>query len=548
MHLCSLTILFLSFICSPSTTINNFDVREATIASIHNALYSHHTTCRGIVEAYFARIEAYNHIVNALIAVNPDALSVADQHDAVMATDQGHEYLFCVPILLKDNFDSSQMPTTGGCRALANATPEADAAVVKALTDAGAIILGKTNMHEMALEGLTVSSLGGQTANPYDLTRTPGGSSGGTGAAIAASLSVFGTGTDTVNSLRSPASANSLFSIRPTSGLLSRTGIIPVSYTQDVAGPIARTIEDLAVALTVLARVGHNTGDKATVAMPERVRGNDYSSELQGDSLKGKRLGLVEGFFNRTTSNETDPVNNAMLATISALQAAGAEVVSITSSYYNSSNILASCDTQRFEFREQLNTYLSDPSLGGTHPSSFEELYDGEDFLVIPRQYPFIKSAFASSTTNASYTHTLRNITHLTSLLQATFADHNLDALIYPEQSNLVVKIGAPSQSGRNGILAAVTGSPVVTVPVGFSPPTVTAPRGIPIGMEILGPKWTEAKLLKIGQLVAEVRPVRQVPKITEAAIERKEYTEVPRVGPNRGTIPNAYPVGVLEP
>ncbi|KAL9125440.1 MAG: hypothetical protein Q9217_005360 [Psora testacea] len=485
--------------------------------------------------------------MNALIALNPNALSLADELDAILMIDHAQRPLYCIPILLKDNYNTHEMPTTGGCRALTDSQPAADAPVIKALRDAGAIILGKTNMHEMALEGLTVSSLGAQTANPYDLTRTPGGSSGGTGAAIAASLAVLGAGTDTMNSLRSPASANSLFSVRPTRGLVSRAGIIPVSHTQDAVGPIARTTEDLAVALTVMASIGYDWQDNATATIPRFIRGLDYSVGLHGNSLRGKRFGLIHGFFNRTASDETTPVNDAMDATVLALLAAGAEVVSITSSYYDTPNILATCDTQRFEYREQLDAYLSDLSIRGTHPSSFKKIYNGKDFLVVPSQYPFIKAAFASSTANASYAQTLHNIAHLTSRLESTFADNHLDALIYPEQSNLVVKIGSASQSGRNGILAAVTGFPVVAVPVAFSPPRLdVAPEGVPIGMEILGLKWTEAQLLNIAKLVAEAKPVRRMPTRAESKVVRMGYNEVPRIVPDSGKIPDAYPLGVL--
>ena len=234
---------------------SQYDVREASVESIHNALFSGLITCRGVVEAFIARIEAYNPAINAIITLDPGALSAADDLDILLSAGNVTGRLFCIPILLKDNYDTASVRTTGGCLALAESQPTIDAPTVTAFKNAGAIILGKTNLHELALEGLTVSSLGGQTLNPYDLSRTPGGSSGGTGAAIAASFAVFGTGTDTVNSLRNPASANSLFSVRPTRGLISRAGIIPISYTQDAIGAITRTVEDLAVALTVMASV-----------------------------------------------------------------------------------------------------------------------------------------------------------------------------------------------------------------------------------------------------------------------------------------------------
>lgn len=530
----------------PQSCADQFDVREATIQTVHNALFSGLTTCRGIVEAFIARIEAYNPAINAIITLNPQALAVADDLDQVIAAGNVTGALFCIPVLLKDNYDTVDMKTTGACLDLANSQPSVDAPAATALKQAGAIILGKTNLHELALEGLSVSSLGGQTLNPYDLGRTPGGSSGGTGAAIAASFAVFGTGTDTVNSLRNPASANSLFSVRPTRGLISRAGIIPISYTQDVIGPIARNVEDLAIALTVMASVGYDESDNATSLVPQSSRHMDYTSALQGGSLQGVRFGLVESFFNRTSSNETSPVNEAIDATVSALTAAGASVVSITSPIFNSSDILKNYDTQRFEYRQEMDNYLARPSLMGSHPHTLHDLYDSSKFLVIPSQYEYVNTALVSSTQNSTYAPRKLGIQNLTLALHSVFAEHTLDALIYPEQANLVVKVGAASQSGRNGILAAVTGFPVVTVPAGFSPATATKPKGIPIGMEILGLPWTEGKLLNLAKQISTVRRVRQMPALTEGVTEVVSYDSVPVIVPNRGNIPSAYPIGRL--
>ena len=264
-----------------------FDVRESSIDSVHNALFTRMTTCRDVVSAFISRIEEYNPTINAIITLNPKALDIADGMDARVASGNATGSLFCIPILLKDNYDAVGMPTTGGCRDLAHVEPTIDSPVVAAFKSAGALILGKTNLHELALEGLTVSSLGGQTINPYDHSRTPGGSSGGTGAAVASSFSVFGTGTDTVNSLRSPASANNLFSFRPTRGLLSRSGVIPISYTQDAVGCIARSPKDLSVALTVMSTVGYDPADNTTALIPSSIVGKDYTKAVEGGTLKG---------------------------------------------------------------------------------------------------------------------------------------------------------------------------------------------------------------------------------------------------------------------
>lgn len=178
-----------------STQTIPFEAREATIASVHGALFTHQNTCRDVVSAFIARIDAYNPLINAIITLNSQALDDADQLDLSLARGNATGLLFCIPILLKDNYDAAGMRTTAGCAALNNSIATVDSPAVSAFRNAGAIILGKTNLHEFALEGLSVSSLGGQTINPYDFNRTPGGSSGGTGASVAASFAVFGTGT-----------------------------------------------------------------------------------------------------------------------------------------------------------------------------------------------------------------------------------------------------------------------------------------------------------------------------------------------------------------
>ncbi|KAK5124811.1 hypothetical protein LTR85_001524 [Meristemomyces frigidus] len=530
----------------------SFDAREATIASTHHSLYTGLTTCREVVSSFLSRIESLNNHTNAIISLNPRVLTVADQYDAKLKVNNGSfGPLFCIPTLLKDNYDTVDVPTTGGNLDLTDSRPSVDAPATAALKNAGAIILGKANLHELALEGISVSSLGGQTINPYDYTRTPGGSSGGTGASVAASFAVWGTGTDTVNSLRSPASANSLFSCRPTRGLITRTGIIPISYTQDTIGPIARCVEDIATALTVMSSIGFDAADNATALVPAGIKGTDYTASLTQGSLKGLRLGLIEGFFNTTASSETTPVNDAMANITAKLRGAGATVVPITDSLYNATAI-ANLDTQRFEYREEMDHYLQRPSLKGQHPDTLNELYASGKFLVIPSQYEYVTTALVSSTSNQtwemkpSYDAVQYGIRNLILALQETFVSNNLDALIYPEQKNLVVKIGSPSQAGRNGILAALTGSPVITVPVGFSPATRTAPEGVPIGMEILGQPWTEEKLLQIAYGIQGLGRVRKTPSWAKQVVGVNAYGSVPSVTPDRGNIPAAYPVGVL--
>jgi amidase len=239
-----------------------FVPEEASISSIHAALSARMVTCVQVIQSYLNRIDAYDHrgpALNSIITVNPHALDTAAEMDRLDTATVRQRPLHCIPIILKDNYDTADMPTTGGSLTLAKLVPAADGFVVKRLRQAGAIVVAKANLMELAWSGTTVSSLGGQTRNPYDLTRTPGGSSGGTGAAIAASFGVIGTGSDTGQSIRSPSSANSLVGVRPTRGLVSRAGIIPLSTTQDAAGPITRTVDDAARTLDVI--VGYDPND-----------------------------------------------------------------------------------------------------------------------------------------------------------------------------------------------------------------------------------------------------------------------------------------------
>jgi Asp-tRNA(Asn)/Glu-tRNA(Gln) amidotransferase A subunit family amidase len=304
--------------------------------------------------------------------------------------------------------------------------------------------------------------------------------------------------------------------------------------------------------MTVMASIGYDPADNATSAIPPTIPGTDYTSFLaQGapTSLNGTRIGVLEGFFNRTSSNETDPVNQAMDHVVSMLRSQGATVITIPdTSTYNATAISAQMDVQQLEYREMLSAYLSSPNLTGPHPTTMPELYNTSgEFLVIPAQYSYIETALHSSTANSSYSTKQTLIANLTRALHTTIVSNSLDCLIYPEQKNLVVPVGSPSQSGRNGILAALTGSPVITVPIGFSPSTASAPIGIPIGMEILGLPWTEGLLLRIAKAIDDRLHARKMPVtggLNETVEVTAAYTQIPRITPLKN-IPSVYPLGV---
>src|SRR6266850_8414845 len=307
----------------------DFVPEEATVRGTHAALAAREITCVQLVQAYLNRIEAYDDrgpALNAIITINPRALETAAEMDRLYAANRSAlRPLHCIPVILKDNYDTADMPTTGGSLTLAESVPLRDAFLVKKLREAGALILAKANLMELARGGTTVSSLGGQTRNPYDLTRTPGGSSGGTGAAIAASFAIAGTGSDTGQSVRSPASAQSLVGLRPTRGLVSRNGIIPISTTQDEAGPITRTVEDAARMLDVMA--GYDPADPVT-AFGVQKNPRTYTTFLDRDGLKGARIGVLTDFFGRDAVHQE--VNAVTETAIRKMTDAGATMIRIS--------------------------------------------------------------------------------------------------------------------------------------------------------------------------------------------------------------------------
>jgi Asp-tRNA(Asn)/Glu-tRNA(Gln) amidotransferase A subunit family amidase len=489
-------------------------IEETTIGSIRQALQRNATTCRQIVQAYLDRIAAYDHsgpAFNSILTLNKKALAEADRLDAERMTGAPVGLLHGAPLVLKDNYNTADLPTTGGSASLCGMQPSADAFVVAKLRSAGAIILGKSNMHEFALSGTTVSSLGGQTLNPYDLTRTPGGSSGGTGAAVAANLALAGTGSDTVNSIRSPASANALVGIRPTKGLLSRAGIIPVSETQDAIGPITRTVADAARLLEVMA--GYDQNDPATAWSLGNIP-TSYVQFLKPLGLSGARIGLLETLFGK--GPEHNEVNSVMATAIAALKSAGVVLVEIEAPALDAAKLNADNDVQRYEFKTLLNDYLS--TIANVPARSLAEIVASGKFHKLSLE-GFLSSAerFANGFEEPEYKERLLRNQRTRQTLISVFAEQKLDALVYPLQKRLVVPLTELIQTDRNGILAAVTGFPAITVPAGFSPPTATAPLGVPVGMDILGKPWSEGRLIELAYSFEQHVHARKAPRSAPA-------------------------------
>ena len=410
-----------------------------------------------------------------------------------------------IPILLKDNIETADMKTTAGAVCLKEQQPAQDAFLVRKLKDAGAIILAKVNLHEFAVWGETVSSLGGQTLNPYDLSRTPGGSSGGTGAGVAAGFGVAGIGTDTVNSVRSPASANSLVGIRPTTGLVSRSGLIPYSDSQDTAGPIARCVSDAALLLDVM--VGYDPEDARTAYSVGQTGPGSYLAATVNPQLAGRRIGLLRSLFGE--GEESAQVNAAVEACISAMRSLGVEFVELTENI-DSASLARDVSVHLHELERDLDSYLR--RLGPEAP-----VHSLRDVLACGRFHPGIgdnlRQAIALDSEGLEYLRRLREQEQLRRNLLKIMAQHKLDAFVFPHQQGLVVKIGQ-TQVGRNGVLASVVGFPSIAIPAGFSTPTTTAPLGVPIGIEFIGRPWSEYRLLEIAAALEQARPVRVPPQL----------------------------------
>ncbi|MDB5945767.1 MAG: gatA, partial [Ramlibacter sp.] len=288
------------FAMSTSANAKGFVLHEATVDSIHAAFKSGELTCSALIKGYLDRIAAYDKqgpSLRAILTINPDAMRIAVQMDQQYRESRGRVGpLHCIPVILKDNYNTKDMPTSGGNLAMRTSQPPGDAFSVDRMRKAGALILAKSNMQEFARGGVSISSLGGQVLNPYDLTRTPGGSSGGTGAGIASNFAVLGTGSDTGQSIRSPASANSLVGVRPTRGLVSRAGVMPNSYTQDEIGPITRTVRDAALLLDVMA--GYDPRDPIT-AFGIGHQPASYAASLKADALRGARIGVMTNLYGK---------------------------------------------------------------------------------------------------------------------------------------------------------------------------------------------------------------------------------------------------------
>ena len=498
----------------------SFQVTETTIAETQAALRSGHTTCRALVAAYLARIDAYDQPtrLNSIVMRNPQALADADHCDQQFAATHHLLPLSGVAVIVKDNYDTRGLQTTGGSLAMKGFVPDADATMVAKLRAAGAIVLAKSNMAEWAFSPyVTASSIAGITRNPYDLSRVPAGSSGGTAAAVSASLGEVGLGTDTGNSIRGPSSHNDLVGIRPTIGLTSRSGIIPLFANNDVGGPMARSVADAATVLSVVA--GYDPADPVT----RQIQGHaaiDYTTFLDAHGLRNARIGVFRQYFDTAT---TDPeVKAATEHALSELKAAGAILVDpFTIPGYE----VLTKDLWCGDFQADLNAYLA------RHPSApyhaLQSIVDSGLYLpyiaeqmhgaVNPKPEPDDRRAPCPDVY-----HDPPKIAFRDAVLAAMDREH-LDAIVYPTWSNAPRKVGdTTSPAGDNSqVLSPQTGFPAITVPMGFTHGT------LPAGLTFLGRAFSEGPLIRLAysyeQATHHRMPPALLPPLTQTGSKRDD-------------------------
>jgi Asp-tRNA(Asn)/Glu-tRNA(Gln) amidotransferase A subunit family amidase len=487
-----------------SSSRSSFEVTEATISELQSAMASGRLTSVQLTDAYLARVAAYDTAgpaLNALIRVNPRARAEAAALDRERQAGRTRGPLHGIPVILKDNYSTRDMPTSGGSLALANLQTRDDAFVVTRLREAGAIIIGKSNLHELASGITTISSLGGQTRNPYDPTRCPGGSSGGTAAAIAASFAAVGWGSDTCGSIRIPAAFNNLVGLRPTQGMTSRTGILPLSHTQDVIGPLARTVTDLAIALDVT--VGTDAADSVTRRLAGRAIPR-FIDSLSRDAFRGTRLGVLLNYFGADADRET---LDTVRAAIRSMRSLGAEVVDVTVPGFDS--LLVGTSVIDYETKWDLIDYLA--RTPDAPAKSLRDILDGGLFHESLEARFRIKDTLTTRA-GAGYLRALERQAALRARMITLLDSLHLDALVYPTMRMRPARIGEP-QLGATCQLSAHTGLPALSAPAGFTA------DGLPVGVELMGRPFTDARLVAMAYALEQAGTRRQAPSFTPALL-----------------------------
>lgn len=493
--------------CQPPA---EFRVQEADIANIHRMMRAGNVTARQLVDAYLKRIAAYDHrgpALNAIIRINRRARQRADELDAEFArTGQFRGPLHGIPMIVKDNFDTSDLPTTAGSLSLVDSIPPDDAFQVARIRAAGAIVLAKSNMAEFAFSPYQTvgSALPGHTRNPYAPDRVPAGSSGGTAAAIAASFAVVGLGTDTGNSIRGPSSHTALVGIRSTMGLTSRDGIVPLFLDHDIGGPMARTVADAATVLEVIA--GYDPADPVTRAARDRPVPR-YRDSLDRRGLEGARIGVVRQISNRPDADSE--VLQRFEEALDDLRRGGAKLIDPLSIPLYDTIPHNSYWCLRFKY--DLENYLA--SLGPAAPvrTLAEILQSGRFHPSIRERLILFAQIEGPPEASPDCQQSLQNRQRLQTALRELMQQRKLDALVYPSWSNPPRRIGdLKSPHGDNSqILSPQTGFPAITVPMGH------VREHLPVGLQFVGPAWTESTLIKLAYAYEQSTRHRRPPRLT---------------------------------
>ncbi len=499
------------------------DLDAATLAELNAAFEAGTLSSEKLLHSSIARIQAYDRhgpALNAVITLNPAALETARALDAERRAKGPRSPLHGIPFVLKDNFDTFDMPTTCGSVLLEGSVPPDDAFIVKKLRAAGAVILAKVNMSEFASAG-AFSAIRGYSRNPHDLMRSPSGSSGGTGVAIAAAYAPLGLGTDTGGSIRGPAAANGVAALKPTHGLLSRDGIIPLALSLDTGGPMARNVYDIALALGVMT--GVDAADPATKQSEGKFL-NDYTKDLDPAALNGARIGVARDFMGADAD-----VDWVMHAGLEAMRRAGATVVVVRfpkwlldakDEFFNAIRMA--------EFGPQIAGYLA--TIGQDYPKSIAQLI--ERSLRFPSKRPdgtgsnpgrwaqFDREAASGTLQDYRYTSVRdHGMPLVRAAVDGILASENLDAIVYPAALRRAPLVAGPTAdpagpvAGSATNIANLAGLPDLVVPAGFTG------DGLPVGMSFLGSAFNEQKLLSLGYSFEQLTRARRRPVHTPALV-----------------------------
>lgn len=487
------------------------DLGEISIAELHDRMQRGEISSEAVTAWYLERIETVDHdgpTLRSVLEINPDALTIARALDEEWQASGPRGPLHGIPVLLKANIDTAdRMATSAGSIALRRHRPAEDAFLVKRLRDAGAVILGKANLSEWSNFRSTMSSsgwssLGGQTRNPYDLARNPCGSSSGSAVAVAANLTVVAVGTETDGSIMCPAGVNGVVGIKPTLGLVSRSGIIPIAHSQDTAGPMARSVRDAALLLSAIT--GSDAHDPASRELEAPVA--DYTANLAADGLEGRRIGVLRNYFG---AGDHPQVEDVYAASIEVLREAGAEVVD------GIELELGNAGTHEYtvllhEFRHDLGVYLEASDADFATLAELIEFNDANAAEAMPifGQEIFLAAEATSGLEDPAYVEALAESKRLASTaLDAAFADGRLDAIVAPTNGPawMTDHVNGDHFSLSSSRYAAISGYPSITVPAGFV-------RGLPVGLSFIGPPLSEQALIEAAYAFEQATLARRPP------------------------------------